>query len=556
MSYLKSFLLLWTIFLTCAGSGQEMQEGRLMRFPDIYKDRIVFMYGGDLWLASSSGGDAHRITSDPGRELFPKFSPDGKWIAFTGQYDGNFNVYVMPAQGGQPRQLTFFQGAAAPLSDRMGVHNEILTWSPDSRRIVFLSRRDAWNGWTKRPFTVSVDGGLSEALPVDQGGLTSFSPDGTKIAYNQIFRNFRTWKRYTGGLAQAISIYDLTNNSVEDVPHTEWTDTFPMWHGDTIYFSSDRGPEHHLNLYSYDLNTKQVGQLTHFADFDVMWPSLGPDSIIFENGGYLYTFDLQSKQPKKLTIYLPGDRDQSITRWASVSKNIADFDISPEGKRAVFGARGDVFTVPAKEGSIRNLTRTPGIREKSVAWSPDGRWIAYISDRTGEDELYVSPQDGLGKEQQITIGYRGFKYAPTWSPNSKKLAWSDKDTRLWYVDINDKKQVEVDRGKYGEILNYSWSPDSKWLAYDKNGENTYSLVHLYSIADSKITPVTTSMTNSFAPVFDPDGKYLYFLSDRDFNEVLGNVDFEFANPKTTRIYVVTLRKDETSPFVPLSDETQ
>jgi tricorn protease len=556
MSYLKRLLTLGIILLAGVGSGQEVAEGRLMRFPDIYKDKIVFSYGGDLWLASSAGGDARRITSDPGRELFPKFSPDGKWIAFTGQYDGNFNVYVMPAQGGQPRQLTFFQGGAVPLSDRMGIHNEVLTWFPDSKRVVFLSRRDASNGWTKRPFSISIDGGLPEALPVDQGGLTSFSPDGTKIAYNQIFRNFRTWKRYTGGLAQSISIYDLKNNTVEDVPHTEWTDTFPMWHGNTIYFTSDRGSEHHLNLYGYDLETKQVEQLTHFTDFDVMWPSLGPDSIVFENGGYLYTFDLQSKQPKKLSVFLPGDRDQSLKHWTSVSKNISDFDISPEGKRAVFSARGDVFTVPAKEGSIRNLTRTPGIREKSVTWSPDGRWIAYISDRSGEDELYISPQDGLGKEQQITSGYKGFKYAPTWSPDSKKLAWSDKDTRLWYVDINEKKQVEVDRGKYFEILNYSWSPDSKWLAYDKNAENAYAVVHLYSLPDAKITPVTTNMSNSYAPVFDPDGKYLYFLSDRDFNEVLGNVDFEFSNPKTTRIYVVTLRTDETSPFLPLSDETQ
>jgi tricorn protease len=557
MSYLKRLLTLGIILLAGVGSGQEiMAEGRLMRFPDIYKDKIVFMYGGDLWLASSAGGDAHRITSDPGRELFPKFSPDGKWIAFTGQYDGNFNVYVMPAQGGQPRQLTFFQGGAAPLSDRMGVHNEVLTWFPDSKRIVFLSRRDASNGWTKRPFSISIDGGLPEALPVDQGGLTSFSPDGTKIAYNQIFRNFRTWKRYSGGLAQSISIYDLKNNTVEDVPHTDWTDTFPMWHGNTIYFSSDRGPEHHLNLYGYDLDSKQVEQLTHFTDFDVMWPSLGPDSLVFENGGYLYTFDLESKQPRKLSISLPGDRDQSLKHWTSVSKNITDFDISPEGKRAVFSARGDVFTVPAKEGSIRNLTHTPGIREKSVTWSPDGRWIAYISDRSGEDELYITPQDGLGKEQQITSGYKGFKYAPTWSPDGKKLAWSDKDTRLWYVDINEKKQVEVDKGKYSEILNYSWSPDSKWLAYDKNAENGYAVVYLYSLADAKITPVTTYMSNSYAPVFDPEGKYLYFLSDRDFNEVLGNVDFEFSNPKTTRLYVVTLRADETSPFLPLSDETQ
>jgi tricorn protease len=527
-----------------------------MRFPDIHGDQIVFVYGGDLWLASSSGGVARRITSHPGRELFPKFSPDGKWIAFTGQYDGNFNVYIMPAEGGQPRQLTFYQGGAQPLSERMGIHNEVVTWFPDSKRILFLSRRDASNGWVKRPYSVGIDGGLPGPLPMDQGGLVSFSPDGSKIAYNIIFRNFRTWKRYTGGLAQAITIYDLKKNTSEDLPHTEWTDSFPMWHGNSIYFTSDRGPEHRLNLYRYDLSAKSLEQLTHFTDFDVMWPSLGPDAIIFENGGYLYTFNLQSNQVKKLTLVVPGERDQAMKRWAKVSKNITDFDISPEGKRAVFAARGDVFTVPAKEGSIRNLTRTPGIREKSVAWSPDGRWIAYVSDRSGEDEIYITPQNGMGEEQQITSGYKGFKFPPSWSADSKKLAWADKDLRLWYIDINDKKPIEIDRGKYGEITNYSWSPDSKWLSYDKISDNTYSVVYLYSLADHKIAPVTNSMTNSYAPLFDPEGKYLYFLSDRDYNEVLGNFDFEFANPKTTRVYILTLRKDEPSPFPVLSDEAQ
>lgn len=537
-------------------AAQETQEGRLMRFPDVYKDKVVFYYGGDLWLASTSGGAAHRITSGEGRELFPKFSPDGKWIAFTGQYDGNFNVYVMPSDGGQPKQLTFYQGSARQLSDRMGIHDEVVTWTPDSKRIVFLSRRDASNGWIKRPFSVSVNGGLPEPFPMDQGGLLSYSPDGTKIAYNIIFRNFRTWKRYTGGLAQAITIYDLKNNASEDIPHTDWTDTFPMWHGNTVYFTSDRGPEHHLNLYGYDTGSKQVEQLTHFTDWDIMWPSLGPDSIIFENAGYLYTFDLQSKQPKKLTIELPGDRTRAMKHWENTSKLITDFDIAPDGKRAVFSARGDVYTVPAKEGSIRDITRTPGIREHKVAWSPDGKWIAYISDRTGEDEIYIAPQDGLGKEQQITSGYKGFKFPPQWSPDSKKLAWADKDVNLWWVDINDKKPVKVDHDDYGEITNYSWAPDSKWLAYDKQSDNNYSVVYIYSLSDSKSTAITSDLNNSYNPMFDPDGKYLFFLSDRDFNEVLGNVDFEFANPKTTRVYVVTLKKDEASPFGVQSDETQ
>ncbi len=541
----------------CLATAQEMQEGRLLRFPDIYKDKIAFMYGGDLWLASSSGGTARRITSHPGRELFPKFSPDGKWLAFTGQYDGNFNVYVMPSEGGQPKQLTFYQGEAQALTDRMGIHNQVIGWTPDGKSIVFLSRRDASNGWTKRPYTVSVQGGLPQPMAADEGGLLSFSADGTKIAYNRIFRNFRQWKRYTGGLAQDITIYDIKNDVVDGViPHTEYTDTFPMWHGNTIYFTSDRGPEHRLNLYSYDLGSKLVEQLTKFDEFDVMWPSLGPDAIIFENGGYLYTFDLQTRQTKKLSVYVDGERDQAMKHWVSASRNITDFDIAPDGKRAVFAARGDVFTVPAKEGSIRNLTHSPGVREQKVAWSPNGQWIAYVSDRTGEDEIYIAAQDGLAGEEQITSGHKGFMFPPAWSPDSSKIAWADKDLKLWYVDIKEKKPVEVDRGKYGEIQNYNWSPDSKWIAYDKSLESGFSVVYLYGLADGKITAVTSTLNNSYGALFDPDKRYLYFLSDRDYNEVVGNLDFEFANPKTTLVYVVTLTADELSPFPALSDEVK
>jgi len=556
MTALKGCLVLTILICSALALAQEPQEGRLMRFPDIYKDKIVFVYGGDLWLASTSGGVARRITSNPGRELFPKFSPNGKWIAFTGQYDGNFNVYVMPSEGGQPRQLTFYQGSAQPLSDRMGIHNEVVTWTPDSKSILFLSRRDASNGWIKRQFTVSIDGGMPQPLPMDQGGLASYSADGSKLAYNIIFRNFRTWKRYSGGLAQWITIYDLKNNRSEDLPHTDYTDTFPMWHGNTIYFTSEQGPGHKFNLYSYDLGSKQVEQLTHYDTWDVMWPSLGPDSIIFENAGYLYKYDFASNEPKKLTISLPADRSQAMKHWDNVSKLVTDFDIAPDGKRAVFAARGEVFTVPAKEGSIRNLTHTPGIREQKVAWSPDGRSVAYISDRTGEDEIYVIPQDGMGKEQQVTSGYKGFKFNPVWSPDSKKIAWADKDVNLWWVDVLDKKPVKVDHAEYGEINNYAWSPDSKWLAYDKNQENLYSVVYLYALAERKPTAITSGMFNSYAAQFDPEGKYLYYLSDRDFNEVLGNIDFEFANPKTTRVYIVTLKKDEPSPLGVQSDETE
>jgi len=557
MLSLRNFLVF--IVIACASSlfGQDMQEGRLLLFPDIHKDKIAFVYAGDLWLASNSGGEARRITSHPGRELFPKFSPDGKWLAFTGQYDGNFNVYVIPSDGGQPKQLTFYQGQAQPLSDRMGVLNEVIGWTPDGKNVIFLSRRDASNGWIKRPYTVSVEGGLPHPMFMDEGGLLSYSPDGSKVAYNRIFRNFRQWKRYTGGMAQDITIYDLKNNVVDQVvPHTDYTDTFPMWHGNTIFFTSDRGPEHRLNIYSYELGSKQVEQLTKFDQFDVMWPSMGPDAIIFENGGYLYSFDFETRQPKKLTIHVNGERDQAMRHWADASRNITDFDLAPDGKRAVFAARGEVLTVPAKEGSVRNLTNSPGVREQKVAWSPNGQWIAYVSDHTGEDEIFIAPQDGLGPEQQITTGHKGFMFQPVWSPDSSKIAWADQTLRLWYVDLKGKKPVEVDRGKFAEIVNYSWSPDSQWLAYDKQQNTGFSIVYLYSMADRKISAVTSPLNNSYAPVFDRGKRYLYFLSDRDFNEVLGNVDFEFANPKTTRVYVVTLTADEPSPFPALSDETK
>jgi tricorn protease len=309
-----------------------------------------------------------------------------------------------------------------------------------------------------------------------------------------------------------------------------------------------------LNLYSYSLSTHEIKQLTHFTDFDVNWPSLGPDTIVFENGGYLYLFDLNTQKEHKLTIYLPGDRDLARKHWASVSKLITDFDIAPDGKRTVFSARGDIFTVPAKEGSVRNLTRTPGIREKFAAWSPDGRWVAYMSDRTGEDELYITPQDGLGQEQRITFDGKMFRLPPVWAPDSKKLLFADKETRLFYVDINDKKPVQIDQGKYADLTDYNWSPDSNWVAYSKAAENHNGVIYLYGLADRKISAVTTNASDSSAPYFDPEGKYLYFLSNRDFNEVLGVYDMEFANPKAGRVYIATLRADEPSPLPVLSDE--
>ena len=530
-----------------------MAEGRLMRFPDVHGDKIVFTYGGDLWLGSTSGGVARRITTNPGQELFAKFSPDGKWIAFTAQYDGNFNVYVMPSDGGQPKQLTFEPDQVA-VPERMGPNNEVITWTPDSKSIVFLSRRNTFNDWFGRLFTIGVEGGLPVQLPLDKGGLTSFSPDGTKIAYNRIFRNFRTWKRYMGGMAQAIWLYDFKNVTAEALTPNDHTYTYPMWHGNTLYFGSDRGEDHRMNLYAMEMGTKQMRELTHFTDYDMSWPGSDADNIILENGGYLYLFDLKSQQLKKLTIYPPGDQEQILPHWVDASKLITDFDISPDGNRAAIAARGDVFTVPAKYGATRNLTHSTGTRERGVAWSPDGKWIAFISDRTGEDELWIQAQDGMSEATEVTSGDKGFMFAPQWSPDSKKLAWADQKLRLWYVDVTAKNKVLVDTGHYAEIADYTWSPDSKWISYSKVAMNLNSVLELYSLASSKITDATDDFTSSNSPGFDPGGKYLYFVSNRDYNEIPGAYDWEVANVKTQRVFVVTLQADEPSPFAPRSDE--
>ena len=346
-----------------------MAEGRLMRFPDVYKDKIVFTYGGDLWLASTSGGVARRITTHPGQELFAKFSPDGKWIGFTGQYDGNFNVYVMPSDGGEPRQLTFETDQAA-VGERMGPNNQVINWTPDGKSIVYLSRRTSFNDWFAKLYTISIDGGLPVRIPVDKGGLASFSPDGSQMIYNRIFRNFRTWKRYTGGMTQALWLYDFKNVTSEALTPNDHAYTFPMWRGNTLYFGSDRGDDHRVNLYSMDMTSKQMKELTHFTDYDMSWPGIGPDSIIMENGGFLYLFDLKSQESHKLTIYLPGDREQLRPHWVDASKLITDFDISPDGKRAVFAARGDAFTIPAKYGIRAKsyaLIRQPRTRSRLVS---------------------------------------------------------------------------------------------------------------------------------------------------------------------------------------------
>ncbi|MCG6964008.1 MAG: PDZ domain-containing protein [Acidobacteria bacterium] len=539
-------------------------ENVLTRYPTLHGDSIVFEAGGNLWRVDRQGGTAQRLTTDGGFDIMPRFSPDGKLIAFTGQYDGNTDVYVIPAEGGTATRLTFHSDVVEDAPLRWGPDNMVVTWTPDSKNVLMLSRRDTFNSWFGRLFLVPANGGLPTQLPVPKGGMTSYSPDGTKIAYNRIFRNFRTWKSYRGGLAQDIWIYDFKTHKAERVTTWKGTDTDPMWYHNTIYFASDRGPEKRLNIWAYDLDGKSFRQLTHFKDYDVDWPSLGDSGIVFQDGGSLYVIDLPSEKLHKLEVTVPTDGVRTRPRWASAAKTIHSMELSPNGKRALFGARGDVFTVPAKHGNTRDLTRTSNAREMYPAWSPDGAWVAYATDRRGQAQIAIRPADGSGAETILTDRKAGYLYGPVWSPDSTRVAFSDSDHVLWILTIKDRKLVRVDQDKHEEVHHFSWSPDGLWLAYSKAGTedmgsdddaSTYmGRIYLYSVKDGRSTVVSGTMSNDYDPVFSPDGKYLYFASDRHPNPVWSQSEFNVATLKMAGVYVATLRKDEASPFAPRSDE--
>jgi tricorn protease len=551
MKTCKVFLIGLALLVLLFEAGMA-EETRLLRFPDIHGDNVVFVYGGDLWTVSSAGGLARRLTSFDGYEAFPKFSPDGKLIAFTAAYDGNGDVYVMPAEGGEPRRLTYCPSTGQP-SGGVTLDDWVVDWYPDGKDILFRSAREAFPAI--KLFRISVDGGFPEALKVPESGLASLSPDGSKLAYNRNLREFRTWKRYYGGTAQDIWIYDLKTNGIEQITDWKGTDNMPMWHKDKIYFTSDR--EHTLNIYCYDTKTKDIRKITNHTEYDVKWPSLGPNAIVYENGGYLYVLDLTTEKSKKIMVEVPAERILTRPTWEQVDDLILDYSLSPSAKRALFSARGEIFTVPEEKGEVRNLTQTPVIREVMATWSPDGKWIAYLSDRTGEYELYIRPQDGTGKEERITPDGECYRFAPVWSPDSKKLLYSDKKLRLFYVDIEKKEPVLVDRAEVSEIYDYAWSSDSKWIAYSKNNPAYFASVYLYSLDKGEVHQITDDLTDDFNPAFDPEGKYLYFISARTFSPTFSDFersDYVYRNVRN--IYLVTLQADSLSPFAPESDEEE
>jgi len=549
-------LILVSLMLTLTTLSFAPQEARLLRFPTVSNDAIAFSYAGDLYTVPLTGGVARKLTSYyEGYEAFARFSPDGGSIAFTGEYDGNREVFLIPAGGGVPKRLTYTPSLSRDdISDRMGPNNLVMGWTPDGAKVVFRSRMAEWNDFNGQLYLVPKDGGRPDQIPLPRGGFCSFSPDGSKLAYNRIFREFRTWKRYRGGMADDVWIYDFATKKIENITDNPALDIIPMWSGNKIYFVSDRDEAKRVNLYVFDLATKETRKLTDFTEFDIKFPSLGPKSIVFENGGYIYNFDLASEQTTKVPVVIADDQVSGRGGILKVGGQVTNYEIGPDGQRALFGAHGDIFTVPAKYGNTRNLTATPGIHERGSKWSPDGRTIAFFSDRTGQDEIWLMNADGTGEPRQLTTGGDTYKYNLLWSPDGSKIAWDDKMLRLSVIDVATKAVTMAVTAKAGEIGRYDWSPDSRWIAYDAPNVDTPNRVYLYSVAGGKIFEVTDVWYDSFAPAFSRDGKYLFFVSDRDFDPVFSQTEYDPAYLAMARVYFVTLAKDTKSPFAPKSDE--
>ncbi|AWM36616.1 hypothetical protein GobsT_55640 [Gemmata obscuriglobus] len=548
-------LALTAVALGAAHAQAAPDEARLLRFPAVHGDQIVFTYAGDLYTVPAAGGTARRITSHPGFEMFPRFSPDGSLVAFTGQYDGNTEVFVVPAVGGEPKRLTYTATLGRDeVSDRMGPNNVVIGWTPDGKSVLFRSRMRSFNDFVGQLFTVPVEGGVPEELPLPRGGFASYSADGTKLAYNRIFREFRTWKRYRGGMADDVWLYDFATKKTEQLTDDPGQDIFPMFIGDKVYFISDRDKNMRYNLYSVDPATKKTERHTEFTEFDIKFPSASKDQLVFENGGYIYKFDPKTAKAEKVTVRILEDRAGARGALTDVSKSVTAFEVSPDGKRALFAARGDVFTVPAGDGVTRNLTRTPGAHDRNPKWSPDGKSVAFVSDATGEDEIHVGPADGSAPAKPVTSAADTYKYEIQWSPDSKKILWGDKKLRLQFVDVETKKVTLVDQAKAWEVRDFTWSPDSKWVAFGRQEVDTMPKVYLYSLETTKTTAVTDGWYASNTPTFSADGKYLFFVSARDFNPVYSSTEWNHAYRDMQRVYFVALAKATPNPLKPKLDD--
>lgn len=532
--------------------AQAQSPSKLLRFPDIQGERITFVHAGDIYVVNAAGGTALRLTSHPGSELYPKLSPDGSRIAFSAEYNGTRQVFVMPSGGGEPKQLTWY-GDVGPMPVRGGTDYRVLDWTPDGKHIVVRMNRTPYDERSGRPYLVPADGGNETPMPMPESGGGMLSPDGTKFVYTPIDRDFRSWKRYRGGRAQDVWIYDLAANTSLQLTNDRATDHQPMWIGDTVYFLSDRN-DSTLNLYSISPAGGEPTKLTRFTDFDVLWPSAGSDSLVFEKGGAIWRFDPATQQASEVPIRVTGDTPDTQPRFVKGADFVESFDLSPAGERAVFSTRGEIFTVPAKNGEPRNVTMTPDAREHSVSWSPDGKSVAYLSDASGEYEIYVRAQDGKSPARRVTTDGDIWRFAPVWSPDSSKLAYGDKKQRLRIVDVASGNTIDADTSTRNDFESYNFSPDSQWLAYEKSNSSGNSSIWLYSLATKAARQLTPDDTDERNPVWDPKGRYLYFFSNRDYNLAFSAYEFNFLYRDATRIYAAPLAADGPALYAPKSDE--
>jgi tricorn protease len=519
----------------------------LLQNPSLSGTQIVFTFAGNLWIVGRDGGDARRLTSG-NHEWGPHFSPDGSWIAFTGEYDGNQDVYVVPASGGVPRRLTYHPGPDTAVG-----------WTPDGKSVLFDSMRASFTWAAPKLFTVPLDGSFPSEVPLARAAEGCFSPDGARMAYVPNIQWQRAWKRYRGGQTRRLWIAKLSDSSIETkVPRDNSNDFNPLWVDGTLYFLSDRnGP---VTLFAYDLKSGQVKEVLHNEGLDLKSASAGPGAIVYEQFGSIHLLDLASGADRQVDIRLTGDLAEVRPHFQKIEpKRIQSAALSPTGARAVFAARGEILTVPAEKGDIRNLTRTPAAVERDPAWSPDGKSIAYLSDESGEYALHIRDQNGLGEVRKIQLGDPPtFYYSPRWSPDSRKLAYTDKRLNLWYVDLDKKRPVRVDTDTFAgpsHSLDPAWAPDNRWLAYAKQLRNHLHAIVIYSVEQGRSYQVTDGMSDATFPVFDKDGKHLYFAASTDMGLNTGWLDMSsLSRPVTRSVYLTVLRSDLPSPLAPESDE--
>ena len=525
-------------------------SAKLMRYMDVSDTQITFVYGGDIWIMPKTGGMAVQVTHSPGEESWPRFSPDGKFIAYSASYNGNRDVYVMPSLGGVPTRITY-----------QSHPDRVVDWHPDGEHILFASPRESGIQRIQQFYLVNKKGGFPKKLKIPYGELASFSPDGNHMAYiTKITENY-PFKRYRGGLASDIIVYDLRNDTAENITNNKANDGKPAWVGEKVYFLSDQAENMRLNIWSYDTKTKTSSQITEFGDFDISHMSAGNQDIVFEAGGQMYLMDLNSQQYKPVTVNIVSDLSTEMPRSIDVSRRIANMTAAPEGKRVVFEARGELFNVPASEGYVINMTQSSGAFDQNPAWSPDGKCVAYWSDRSGEYEIYLQESTGIAKPKKLTNRNKGFGYALYWSPDSKKLAFIDETNDISIIDVQSGEVTVADNtdwnighgGRFGYPI--AWSPDSKWIAYPKGLENANNAIFLYDLEKRQSHRATCGFYEDMNPVFSTDGKYLFYLTNRSLTATYSDMgDGTWIYPNSTQIASLSLTKTVPSLLHPKNDE--